>query len=535
MDDPFSARVTLRQMKSKKIRSVLTNVIKTAAIFVLAVALAEVLYLFRLDQQSMTLFFILFVLLISRFTEGYAYGILAAVLITLVYDFMINAPRMSFSFTIGLPITLFIMLIVTFSTSTLTIQMKKQAELVQEREKRSLLLYEIRQRLLAARDLDSIIQITSEYLVAHLEHSAVLYMGDPLDPGSDVFANCPSDDCSALCFDSPDEREAAHEVYDNHSAYSSTAFQQGHRNGFRAYTAPSGNVYVPLVSQDKALGVIGVYCADEPLSRGAGMFLQSIADQAASAMELNRLTSEQNRILIESERDRTRAVLLRAISHDLRTPLTSILGDSSYILEQKDMPDRETLRQFITDIKENAQWLIRIVENLLSVTRVSDETMKLNKTLEAAEEVVAQAVTIVRKRFPGRHIHVRSPEKLLLVPMEATLISQVVINLLENSVKNSAADSLILVDVKAGGEYAFISVSDQGRGIPEEMLDNLFDLHPTGEGQAVDSVRGMGIGLSICKTIITAHGGTITGKNKSPGGALFSFTLPLKVSGDAGK
>ena len=533
MDDPFSARAAQPRAKPGRIKPVLINVLKTAAIFIIAVALAEILYFFHLDQQSMILFFILFVLLVSRVTEGYAYGIFAAVLISLVYDFMVTDPQMSFSFTIGLPIRLFIMLLVTFGTSTLTIQMKKQAEMAQEREKRAQLLYEIRQKIQAARDQDSIVRIANEYLISQFGRSGVFYAGDPLLPGSGVFADNPADGGGAYHFDSAAEREAAHEVYENPAAYG-IAPQHGHRGEFGAYISPMRNTYVPAVSQDKALGVIGVYCPDGPLDRGGALFMQMLATQAASAMELNRLTNEQNRILIESERDKTRAILLRAISHDLRTPLTSILGDSSYLLEQRDAPDRETLSRFLTDIRENAQWLIRIVENLLSVTRVSDETMKLHKTVEAAEEVVAQAVSIVRKRFPDRHIHVRSPEDLLLVPMEATLISQVIINLLENSIKNSSSDSLILTGVRAEGDFAEFSVSDHGRGIPEEMLDNLFELHPAGGGQAVDSVRGMGIGLSICKTIVTAHGGAISGRNKSSGGALFSFTLPIKEGADAG-
>ncbi|MCL1805877.1 MAG: ATP-binding protein [Clostridiales bacterium] len=534
MGEPLSGQAARRQTGSKKLRSALINVAKTAAIIILAAALAEVLYFFRLDQQSMILFFILFVLLVSRITEGYVYGILAAVLISLVYDFMVTDPQMSFSFTIGLPIRLFIMLIVTFGTSTLTIQMKKQAEMAQEREQRAQLFYEVRQRIQSARDLDSIIRITGEYLVGQLGHSGVFFAGDPLPPGSGVFADSPHDGGGASLFDTEAEREAAHEVYENPGAYG-IAPRHGHRGEFSAYMSPMGNTYVPIVSQDKPLGVLGVYCPEGPLNRGGLMFMQMLATQVATTMELNRLNDEQNRILVESERDKTRAMLLRAISHDLRTPLTSILGDSSFILEQKDTPDKETLNRFLTDIKENAQWLIRIVENLLSVTRVSDETMRLHKTMEAAEEVVAQAVSIVRKRFPDRHIHVRGPAELLLVPMEATLISQVIINLLENSVKNSAEDSLILVDVKTAGDHAEFSVSDHGRGIPEEMLDTLFELHPTGTGQAVDSVRGMGIGLSICKTIITAHGGSIAGRNKPSGGALFSFSLPLKEYADAGK
>jgi two-component system sensor histidine kinase KdpD len=229
----------------------------------------------------------------------------------------------------------------------------------------------------------------------------------------------------------------------------------------------------------------------------------------------------QAKLALEGGNERERAVLLRAISHDLRTPLSSILGASSAMLEQEN-PDRETTDRFLKNIKENAEWLIRIVENLLSVTKISDGAIELSKTLEAAEEVAAQAASITRKRFPGRHIEIKGPEELLLVPMDATLVSQAIINLLENAIKNSEGGSAVSLEVEKYGNYARFSVSDSGRGIPRPMLDSLFEPKPpVSEG-------GFGIGLSICKTIIAAHGGTIEGRNKKEGGAHFCFSLPLK-------
>jgi two-component system sensor histidine kinase KdpD len=224
-----------------------------------------------------------------------------------------------------------------------------------------------------------------------------------------------------------------------------------------------------------------------------------------------------------------RGNLLSSLSHDFRTPLKSILGASNAILEQKDMLV-EMRDSLLKDIQENARWLIRIVENILTVTQISQESMKLHKRLESAEEVIAQSVSIIRGRFPNSMIHVRTPDKLIMVPMDSTLISQVVINLLENAIKHSDMDSFVLLSLRQKGHLALFEVSDHGAGIPASMLDNIFEIRTQPEDEVpVDAERGIGIGLNICRTIIQAHNGIIEANNRREGGARFSFWLPLDL------
>jgi len=167
-----------------------------------------------------------------------------------------------------------------------------------------------------------------------------------------------------------------------------------------------------------------------------------------------------------------------------------------------------------------------MVENILTVTQISQDSIQLNKSMEAAEEVMSQAVTLVRARFPFCLIHVKIPDELIMVPMDATLISQVIINLLENAVRNSEEGTLVLFTLTLKDRFALFEISDRGGGIPSHILDNLFEVQAQ-EGIAADSSRGFGIGLSICRTIIHAHGGAIEGHNREKGGAKFSFMLPL--------
>lgn len=236
---------------------------------------------------------------------------------------------------------------------------------------------------------------------------------------------------------------------------------------------------------------------------------------------------ERDRAKNEAETEKLRSNLLRAISHDLRTPLTSISGASAALLEngaEIDTPDKQAL---LTDIHDNAEWLIRMVENLLSVTRIQGSGTPIQKTPEMAEEVVAQAVAQIRHRFPNQKLKVRVPETPLIVPMDGTLIGQVLINLIENAIYHSGTSDPIEIKAETKGGKAICSVRDHGKGIDPVYIRRMLDGH-IDTNRASDGNRGMGIGLSICAAIIRAHGGEITARNCAAGGALFSFILPLE-------
>ena len=227
-----------------------------------------------------------------------------------------------------------------------------------------------------------------------------------------------------------------------------------------------------------------------------------------------------------------RANLLRAISHDLRTPLTSMIGVSSIYLENNTQLDEAAKLQLVSQFNEDANWLLHIVENLLSITRIHQETATVKKSLEPLEEVIAESIMRVKKRIPNAQINATVPVEFLMVPMEPTLIEQVLINLLENSLKYSqSTEPIILKATKkisdTHGEYVEIQVKDFGVGIDPERLDTIFDGYSLNTTCSSDSSKGMGIGLSICKTIIAAHGGDITATNQEKG-ITFIFTLPLQ-------
>lgn len=237
------------------------------------------------------------------------------------------------------------------------------------------------------------------------------------------------------------------------------------------------------------------------------------------------ILADREKLLMEAEKEKMRANLLRAVSHDLRTPLTGIIGASSFYLENGDNLPEEEQRELVHHIQDDAHWLLNMVENLLSVTRINAKTTKVNKALESVEEVVAEAVTRLKKRLPEAEIQVTVPEEMQMIMMDAMLIEQVIINLLENAVIHAKGSRPVELHVVTELDVVAFHVRDYGIGIAEDRLATIFDGGSYVEQDKGDSMRGMGIGLSICKTIVSSHGGEIGALNHSEG-AEFYFTLP---------
>lgn len=253
----------------------------------------------------------------------------------------------------------------------------------------------------------------------------------------------------------------------------------------------------------------------------------------AVSVSVSTLTTQiktQEAIRLEAEKEKMRGNLLRAVSHDIRTPLTSIVGSASAILDNNETISEENKLELIKDIKEEAQWLIRIVENLLSVTRINGESAKIKTEVEAVEEVIGSAVLKFNKRFPEVLVEVDVPQEVLLVPMDAILIEQVLVNLLENSVIHGKTTTLIKINVMVNyvDNRVLITVEDDGAGIKESVLPTMFEGNLSSkEGEEYDSKRNMGIGLSVCMSIVKAHKGNMMAENKADKGARIIFSLPM--------
>jgi two-component system sensor histidine kinase KdpD len=250
-----------------------------------------------------------------------------------------------------------------------------------------------------------------------------------------------------------------------------------------------------------------------------------------------RLEREKTKIRMEAEKEKLRNDLLRAVSHDLRTPLTTILGASSVLLEGGENLDESERRKLVSDIKEDSEWLIRMIENLLSITRISAHSAKIKKEPEIVEEIVGEAIVKIKKSYPGSKIAVSVPERPLIVSMDAILIEQVIINLLENAIRHSGDKENIKLRCYEDNTHAIFEISDRGKGLTEAEISRIWEGRDFTSDTSADSTRGLGIGLSVCKSIIKVHNGFIKAENNMEAGSglVFTFGLSFEEGSDETK
>lgn len=259
--------------------------------------------------------------------------------------------------------------------------------------------------------------------------------------------------------------------------------------------------------------------AGYPLTFAAMLLVSVIVSALATRVK------KQERLRYEVETQKMRADLLRSVSHDLRTPLASILGVSSTLRDDTELSAFER-DELLAEIQKEALWLTRITENILSITKFSGEAVCLKKNEEVVEEIVGSAIVKFHHNaeFPVRVIR---PEEILLAPMDATLIEQVLINLMENAVAHAEGATCIELELRGEKDRVIVTVADDGAGIPPELMEHLFDGRASMLRRThADERRGMGLGLTVCHSIIKAHGGELTAQNRPQGGAAFSFWLP---------
>ncbi len=265
----------------------------------------------------------------------------------------------------------------------------------------------------------------------------------------------------------------------------------------------------------------------------ATMFITAfIAGTLANKLKRNTVIAEKNarekeEAALIAQNERLRANMLRSISHDLRSPLTSISGNASNLMANSSTLDEEARQQIYADIYSESMWLIGMVENLLYATRIEDGRIKLNIAVEILDDIIAEAVKHISKTHPHRNIAVDMSEEIIPVNADANLMVQVIINLLDNAVKYSDEDTPVRITVRQQGEQALIAVSDQGKGISEKDKQQVFEMFYVGDNRSSDSRRSLGLGLALCKSIIESHHGTIFVSDNKPQGTIITFTLPI--------
>ena len=461
--------------------------------------------------------YLLSVLLTSLFTSGYVCGILASFLSVILFNYFLTEPRLSLlSYDSGYPVTFVIMLGIALLTGTLAAKLKAHAQLSARDAYRTKILFDTNQLLQKAATSENVYQMTAAQMQRLMGRNILIYpaQGGVLSAGRFY----PAEGSSPQGIpDAEQEPEVVRWVWQNRKRAGATT----------AHFPKARYLYLAIRTQRQGYGVIGISIMGEPLDAFESSISLSILGECALALDNLRNAREKEEAAVLAKNEQLRANLLRSISHDLRTPLTSISGNADTLLHCYDALDEPTRQQIFTDIYDDSQWLTGLVENLLSATKITDGSVKLQLSDQVLEDVVSEALRHIDRRAEEHHITVDCGEIPLLVRVDAGLIMQVVINLVNNAVKYTPAGSNIRITAVQREKLAEVCVSDDGPGIPDERKERVFEMFFTGGNPIGDSRRSLGLGLTLCQAIIHAHHGEMTLKDNFPHGCVFSFTLPL--------
>ena len=487
----------------------------TAFIFAVCTLIGLLFQKLNFTDTNIVTIYILGVLLTSIVTDGYLCSVAGSFLSVFLFCFFLTEPRMSFqTYAVGYPVTFLIMLISSVLTGALAAKLKTHAKLSAQLAFRTQILFDTDRLLQKAKGEREILDVTCTQLLRLLNRNMTAYVveNNALSEGK-LFAGAGEDTEDFL---TKEEQQIARWTYENRQ-----------RAGASTHHFPQAKcLYLAIRSGNNVYGVIGIPLQKETLDSFEYSILLSVINECALAMEnaQNAMEKEKNAVIAKNEQ--LRADLLRAISHDLRTPLCSISGNADMLLSNSGRLDEATKHQIYTDIYDDAEWLIGVVENLLSITRLNDGRLKFKFSDQLLDEVIAESLRHISRKHDDYKI-VSDCEELVLARMDVRLIIQVLVNLIDNAIKYTPPGSVICIQGTKTDGKAQISVKDNGPGIPEEMKPHIFQMFYTGKTTVADSHRSLGLGLALCHSIIEAHDGTLILTDHAPHGCNFTFTLPL--------
>lgn len=429
-----------------------------------------------------------------------------------LFDFFFVPPYLTFAVSdLQFVSTFGVMLLISLVISGLTVRVREQARFARERESRTAALYAMSRELTTVRDRSQLADVSRREIGISFGAAVQLLLPDQsghLAP--------------------PDEQTPAYPFDDRERGVAQWVFQRNQFAGLGTDTLPAATgLYLPLRVSDRVVGVLGVVPADprrfqEPAQRE---LLEAFADQLALALERMTLEQQTRQNQVEIEAERLRTALLSSLSHDLRTPLASITGAASSLLQDRFMRD-EVRRDLLQTILEEAQRMNRLIGNLLDMIRVETQTLVVQKEWQPLEEPIGVALIRLDDLLQGRDVQVQLPPDLPLLPLDGLLIEEVLINLLENAAKYTPAGSPITISARTEDQAVTVDVADRGPGLPPGEESRIFEKFYRSVGSAPGP--GVGLGLTICRGIIQAHGGKIWAENRPGGGAVFRFTLPIE-------
>lgn len=466
------------------------------------------------SETNIVIVYILFVLLISRLTYGYIYGIISSIISTFIYNYFFTAPHYTFDvYDSSYIITFIIMTITSIITSALTSRIKENAIEADRREVETKTLYKLTNKLIEADEINDITNISLEAICEVISYKIGCLWFDEEGSSNKVFIQKINND---------------KQIY--RKVNNIIEIKNNVENLKENYYLGEEFCDWPIYGRESILGILRVPKEISfNLSKSQAKLLLTMLDSIALSVE--RLKESRARIKSNEEmiQERYRSNLLRAISHDLRTPLSGIMGTTEILMDMTEA--NQEVFQLVLGIYKDADWLHSLVENILSLTKLQEGRLVLNKEFEVLDEIIGSAINHFSRRASKFEILVNVPDEIILIPVDAKLIIQVLINLLDNAMKHSHTSNKITISARLLNDYKKIEIAviDNGSGISKKDLPNIFKMFYTSNNGITDGQHGIGLGLNICQAIISAHGGDIIAENREDtNGAIFKFTLPME-------
>lgn len=473
------------------------NILKIAGIFFLIMLMA---FSFNattnIRNENIFLIFLLGVAIGVVETKSFYLGIILSILFVLSFNFFFTEPIYTLKmYDANYYISFALFIIVAFICSSLTRRLQKQIEISEYNKELSTKLYKIAHGFLNLAGFREICLYAEKNLTKLLNKKSKIILKN--------FKNI-----------KPEEKKYLELITEGF--YDKNIF------------TPDKQKIYPLKSKEEFFGILIIDCSEGNIDSKENLLVDTIISQTVITLErefLNLANEEKN---INIEREKLKTSLLRGISHDLRTPLTGIAGGAGFLSLNFSEIDKDTACSILKDIENDAIWLSEMVENLLNMTKIQDGKLTINKKKEVVDDIISEAVSKVIKRKEEHQVIIHKTDDILLVPMEGKLIIQVLVNLLDNAFKHSHPHSTVTLDIVDNKEKVIFKISDNDGGIKENDMDKIFENFYSANKEISDKKRGIGLGLSICKAIVNAHGGEIKAFNNNEGGATFEFTLPKK-------
>jgi two-component system sensor histidine kinase KdpD len=519
-DSSAPARYVMSKAKRRRkntFKMTLGDILKCIIILIATTVVGFAFSELGFSEANIVAVYILGVLVTSVLTTSKICSFVSSIVSVLVFNFFFTVPKFTFqAYDKEYPVTFLIMFMVALIAGSLASKLKRQARQAAYSAFRTKVLFDANQLIQKTHGTDEIVRATASQITKLLKRDVIMYLAE-----ADGSLGKPR---TFSCGEEPVKEEYYSE---SEMAVANWVLKNNKHAGASTDTLVSAkSLYLAIRVNERVYGVIGIVIEDTPLDAFENSVVLSILGECALAMENEKNAKEKEETAIIAKNEQLRANLLRAISHDLRTPLTSISGNASNLMSNGEQLDAETKNQIYSDIYDESMWLINLVENLLSVTRIEEGRVNMHFSTELMDEVVAEALRHVNRIKKDHNIEVVPPGEFLLAKIDAKLIVQVIINLVENAVKYTPPGSTITISTGRRENWVEVKVADNGPGISPEMKEHVFDMFYSGANKVADSRRSLGLGLSLCKSIVSAHGGEIHVSDNKPHGAVFTFTLP---------